>query len=173
MRGLARKAPRRARDTPKPPTRTKHAHPKHQSPKQPDAKGQGPPRTRFPVQGGGSYTTNDLPGCPNGGLLLGTDKPDKLYGEDGDDEIRGLGGSDYLEGGSGDDVLYGGDGGDKALIPNKGKDVVYGGDGNDTLQAEGGQRDKLYCGKGKDIYFAGKPDYVDSSCENKTVGAGA
>jgi hypothetical protein len=39
------------------------------------------------------YTTNDLPGCPKGGLLLGTDKTDELAGEKGDDEIRGLGGS--------------------------------------------------------------------------------
>ena len=28
-------------------------------------------------------TTNDLPDCPHGGLLLGTDKPDKLAGEEG------------------------------------------------------------------------------------------
>jgi hypothetical protein len=40
------------------------------------------------------FTTNDLPGCPKGGLLLGTDKADNLAGEKGDDEIRGLGGSD-------------------------------------------------------------------------------
>ena len=43
------------------------------------------------------FTTNDLPGCPNkGGLLSGTDKPDKLNGLDGDDEIRGLGDSEML-----------------------------------------------------------------------------
>jgi len=121
-------------------------------------------------------TTNDLPDCPKGGLLLGTDKSDTPYsqpnlpgldGQDGNDEIRGLGGSDYLEGGSGDDVLYGGDG-DDMLIPNKGEDVMYGGDGNDILLALGGGRDKLYCGKGKDRYLAGKnDDYVDSSCEKK------
>ena len=29
---------------------------------------------------------------PKGGLLLGTDKDDRLYGKDGDDVIRGLGG---------------------------------------------------------------------------------
>src|SRR5215207_10561456 len=40
----------------------------------------------------GGFTTNDLPGCPKGGLLLGTDKADELSGEKGDDEIRGLGG---------------------------------------------------------------------------------
>ena len=27
------------------------------------------------------WTTNDLPGCPKGGLLLGTAKPDELAGE--------------------------------------------------------------------------------------------
>jgi hypothetical protein len=44
------------------------------------------------------YTTNDLPGCPNGGLLSGTDHPDQLGGKDGDDEIRGLGAEDYIYG---------------------------------------------------------------------------
>ena len=54
-----------------------------------------------------TYITNDIPGCPKGGLLLGTDKADApparpgLAGEDGDDLIRGLGGSDEIEGGSG------------------------------------------------------------------------
>jgi len=65
-----------------------------------------------------SYTTNDIPGCPNkGGLLLGTDKTDKirayggsylgdkLAGEDGDDEIRGLGAVDWILGGLGSDVI--------------------------------------------------------------------
>jgi hypothetical protein len=33
----------------------------------------------------GVYTTNDLPGCPKGGLLKGTDKPDKLEGGLGSD----------------------------------------------------------------------------------------
>src|SRR5215204_7452946 len=49
---------------------------------------------------GGGYATNDVPGCPKGGLLLGTDGPntgiespmqDYLYGGDGEDEVRGLG----------------------------------------------------------------------------------
>ena len=44
------------------------------------------------------FTTNDLPGCPQSGLLLGTDKPDLLAGEKGDDEVRGLGGSDDIMG---------------------------------------------------------------------------
>src|SRR5215212_10338720 len=57
------------------------------------------------------YTTNDLPGCPKGGLLIGTDKTDELAGEKGDDEIRGLGASnDTLWGGDGNDVIYGGPG---------------------------------------------------------------
>ena len=96
----------------------------------------------------GVYTTNDLPGCPKGGLLKGTDKPDKL------------------EGGLGNDILYGGDGDDTLdQFSSEGEDVIYGGDGNDGLAAKDGQRDKLYCGKGKDGYFADKNDYVDSSCE--------
>ena len=127
-------------------------------------------------------TTNDLPDCPKGGLLLGTDKSDTpfsqpslpgLDGQDGDDEIRGLGGSDFLKGGSGDDVIYGG-GGDDEIDGGEGEDVLYGGDGNDQLGDTDGQRgDKLYCGRGKDHYLADKKDYVDSSCEEKIVGAGA
>ena len=59
------------------------------------------------------YVTNDLPGCQNGGLLSGTDKPDQLAGRDGEDEVRGLGGSDKLSGGLGRDLLYGGPGDDE------------------------------------------------------------
>ena len=80
----------------------------------------------------GVYTTNDLPGCPKGGLLLGTDKPDKLGGKVGDDEVRGRGGADDLQGELGNDILYGGDGNDE-LESGKGEDVLYGGDGNDIL----------------------------------------
>ena len=116
----------------------------------------------------GTSTTNDLPGCPKGGLLLGTDKNDSLDGKHGDDEIRGLGGSDELEGGPGNDILYGGDGNDQYLLGGPGEDVIYGGDGSDILYAiDDGQRDKLYCGEGKDLYYADKSDYVDSSCERK------
>ena len=142
----------------------------------------------------GVYTTNDLPGCPKGGLLLGTDEPDKLDGKEGDDEIRGLGGSDhYLDGGPGSDVIYGGDGddgpnpeggegldggpGNDAIYGGDGNDGVYGGNGEDVLYGEDGndivaddydeQRDKLYCGEGRDEYIAFKNDYVDSSCEMK------
>jgi len=55
-------------------------------------------------------TTNDIPGCPKGGLLLGTEGSDRtlsrkparpsLYGRDGDDTIRGLGGSDSISHGT-------------------------------------------------------------------------
>ena len=137
----------------------------------------------------GRWVTNDVPGCPKGGLLLGTDKPDQLDGLEGDDEIRGLGAKDSLIGGLGSDVIYGGPGndvliepvrrsdaagdvfygggGDDRLHAGKGEDVMYGGDGNDLLIGGDGQRDKLYCGKGKDRYDADKIDYVDSSCEKK------
>src|SRR5215203_4726144 len=65
------------------------------------------------VEDFGVHTTNDLPGCPKGGQLLGTDKPEWLDGLDGDDEMRGLGGSDHeLVGGPGSDIIYGGAGGD-------------------------------------------------------------
>jgi Ca2+-binding RTX toxin-like protein len=138
------------------------------------------------------YTTNDIPGCPNnGGLLLGTDKKDKLAGEDGDDRLRGLGDKDGLQGGDGsdviyggtgddrglyagkgDDVIYGGTGDDEVLVGGPGEDVIYGGDGADSIDAidsyrDGEQRDELYCGNGNDHYVADKIDYVDSSCEAK------
>ena len=143
----------------------------------------------------GLRTTNDLPSCPKGGLLLGTDKGDLLAGEKGDDEVRGLGGSDDIMGGDGNDVLYGGsqrdfvggydgddviyggpgnDGNGGVLVAGHGgDDVIYGGPGDDTeldVASAGefgndGQRDKLYCGEGRDTYYAEKIDYVDSSCE--------
>ena len=134
----------------------------------------------------GVYATNDLPGCPKGGLLLGTDRTDLLNGKHGDDKVRGLGGSDHdLEGGPGNDILYGGDGNDAYVLGGKGADVMYGGAGNDFLSSitpcsrrscnsNDGQRDKIYCGSGKDGYAADKNDYVDSSCEKKEpVVAGA
>jgi hypothetical protein len=159
-----------------------------QASKKEEARCEGTITTKNPVpgSGGGPYTTNDLPGCPDGGLLLGTDKNDRLHGKDGDDEIRALGGRDVIVGGvgndavymgpgddfiqpedprGGDDVIYGGSG-DDFLQANKGADVMYGGDGSDDVfEARDGQRDKLYCGEGKDRYYAEKIDYVDSSCE--------
>jgi len=37
------------------------------------------------------YVTNDLPGCPSGGLLSGTDKPDQLAGKDGEAKVLSQG----------------------------------------------------------------------------------
>jgi Ca2+-binding RTX toxin-like protein len=120
-------------------------------------------------QGPAHVTTNDVPRCPYGGLLSGTDKGDFLNGKEGEDEIHGLDGYDFIHGGEGNDVIYGGPGwGD--LYGDDGEDVLYGGDGNDTLDGTlgGRQQDKLYCGEGRDSYLADENDYVDSSCEKKT-----
>ena len=129
-----------------------------------EARCQGTSTTESPIGGPARFTTNDIPGCPKGGLLLGTDKLDYLYGKDGDDVIRGLGGRDDLYGGSGNDNIYGGDGND-SLGGRKGEDVLYGGDGNDFIWSHDGQRDKIYGGKGKDQCTIDKLDYVESSCE--------
>jgi Ca2+-binding RTX toxin-like protein len=114
------------------------------------------------------FTTNDLPGCPNGGLLEGTDESDKLAGEYGEDEVRGLGAKDTLSGGGGGDVLYGGPGNDELqagaglmgadpftersnnalhggagkdfLAGAEGDDVIYGGEGDDKMLWEAGAR---------------------------------
>jgi hypothetical protein len=122
---------------------------------------------------GRTYTTNDIPGCPNkGGLLLGTDKTDKvsvygdsylgLAGEDGDDEIRGLGANDWIFGGLGSDVIYGGDGHDLLEGGTYGgnpdessKDVLHGGPGKDDLTDFDGGDDVLYGGDGDDKPLAG------------------
>ena len=137
----------------------------------------------------GSLISNDLPGCPNGGLLLGTDKRDKLGGLEGDDEIRGLGGKDEIHGDNGNDVIYAGPGegsfdgkyvgpvlrDDKVeyISGGNGADVIYGGDGSDFIDARGDkqprQPDKLYCGEGKDQYQVDLTDYVDSSCEKEAM----
>ena len=153
-----------------------------QDSKKEEARCQGTRTFKKADAGGGIYVTNDLPGCPKGGLLLGTDKADSSYagpkeparpglsGEDGDDEIRGLGGSDEIFHGSGDDVIYAGPGNDD-VYPDTGKDVSYGGAGNDMLASNDGdgQGDKLYCGAGRDKYFADPTDYVDSSCETASA----
>jgi Ca2+-binding RTX toxin-like protein len=136
----------------------------------------------------GTYTTNDIPGCPKGGLITGTDERDELAGKKGEDKLRGLGGrdellggsgsdvlkggpdADLLYGGNGDDVLYGGPGDDdrRVLAGGKGEDVIYGGDGDDMISATWDkQRDELYCGEGIDRYLADKLDHVSSSCEKK------
>jgi large repetitive protein len=59
------------------------------------------------------FTTNDVPGCAEGGPLAGTGGADRPAGRDGEDEVRGLGGSDLLTGGYGSDTLYGGPGDDE------------------------------------------------------------
>src|SRR5215211_5160856 len=105
------------------------------------------------------FTTNDLPGCPKGGLLLGTDKGDELAGEKGDDEVRGLGGSDDIMGGDGNDVLYGGSGRD-GVGGYDGDDVIYAGPGNDgklpsTIVAGHGGDDVIYGGPGNDGNLVG------------------
>jgi hypothetical protein len=135
----------------------------------------------FRIKAGyGVYTTNDVPGCPSGGLLSGTDKPDKLDGQDGEDKLRGLGDKDELMGGMGSDVIYGGPGDDSlrgGTVENfvkdvgddgskdvlrggpgqdwfdgeKGDDVIYAGDGNDRLIFGGTGEDVIYGGDGNDI----------------------
>src|SRR5215208_4903934 len=131
------------------------------------------------------FTSNDLPGCPQGGLLLGTDKPDLLAGEKGDDEVRSLGGKDDVMGGPGNDVIYGGadndglygDGreeeegndiiyggpGDDDVnvfrIGDDGNDVIYGGPGDDNLRGFDGE-DVIYGGPGDDKLDGGPSDAV-------------
>jgi hypothetical protein len=111
---------------------------------------------------GESAVTNDVPGCPNGGLLSGTDKPDKLDGADGEDEVRGLGANDELIGGSGSDVIYGGPGDDflKGNTFSGGdrdgsKDVLHGGPGSDQLSDLDGGDDVLHGGSGDDLDVIG------------------
>ena len=102
---------------------------------------------------GGSYTTNDQPGCPNkGGLLLGTDKADLLAGQDGDDEVRGLGGSDDIYGDLGSDVIYGGPGDDHNLYGGNGNDVIHAGPGDDGVDSSSSGD------SGDDVYYGGDGD---------------
>ena len=113
------------------------------------------------------YLTNDVPGCPKGGLLSGTDKADTpperagLEGLDGDDKIRGLDGADEIYGGPGNDVVYGGPGYDglfsgvieAGMDEWDNDDVLYGGDHSDDLWAGNGE-DVLYGGDGDDRLIA-------------------
>jgi Ca2+-binding RTX toxin-like protein len=143
--------------------------------------------------------TNDVPGCPTGGLLTGTEWADILTGEKGKDEVRAFGtpdaqadelyggpdddalhggaGMDFLYGEQDNDLLHGGDGADILLVGGKGADVIHGGDGDDFFEEPAdGQRDELYCGEGKDLYTADKTDHVDGGCEKVdpyAQGAGA
>jgi hypothetical protein len=102
------------------------------------------------------FTTNDLPDCPKGGLLLGTDKPDKLGCKEGEDEVRGLGAADQIFGGVGKDVIYGGPGDDSLLVGDDGDDVIYGGDGDDGELIDGKGDDVIYGGDGDDGMEEGK-----------------
>jgi Ca2+-binding RTX toxin-like protein len=119
------------------------------------------------------YITNDVPGCPKGGLLTGTNKQDYFAGKDGPDEIRGLGGSDQIEGGLGSDFIYGGSGDDELQeslgfknvhghsfhghgqyfrftnIKDLSKNVLNGGPGDDTISG-GSADDRIVGGKGPD-----------------------
>ncbi len=113
----------------------------------------------------GVFTTNDLPGCPKGGLLSGTDKRDLLKGKHGEDKVRALGGSDNLYGGTGNDILYGGPDDDFLLVGGEGDDVLHGGDGGDgldTVGSSGGAEgdDVLHGGNGGD-QLSGKDEGKD------------
>jgi hypothetical protein len=140
--------------------------------------------TRGIVLMGGGYATNDVPGCPKGGLLLGTDGPntdlnspmqDYLYGGDGDDEVRGLGANDELWGGLGSDVIYGGPGFDMMFAGavrgrDSSKNKLYGGDRTDDMSGADGE-DVLHGGAGNDTLTAA--DYkADLGADKLYCGAG-
>jgi Ca2+-binding RTX toxin-like protein len=134
-----------------------------------------------PTSIGNRMTTNDIPGCPYGGLLLGTDKEDVMNGKKGEDEINGLGARDYIAGGFGSDVLYGGDGNDTLQgstildAPDEStKDVLHGGPGKDLLEDYDGGDDVLYGddgddkllmgGAGEDVIYGGDGnDHIDGA----------
>ena len=128
---------------------------------------------------GGPYTTNDLPGCPDGGLLLGTDKADKLDGKKGDDEIRGLGAADFIYGGVGNDVIYAGPGDEASLFGDEGDDVIYGGHGDDGIE-EGKGADVIFVSGGTDsslgalaLCGARKVPCFSTSYDNRSVAPSA
>jgi hypothetical protein len=113
-----------------------------------------------------AFITNDLPGCPKGGLLLGTDKRDLLNGKGGEDEVRGLGGPDNLYGGSGNDILYGGPDGEYEMLGGTGGDVLHGGDGDDALESAR----KSASNEGDDVLHGGDGvDYLSGIDEGKDV----
>lgn len=108
------------------------------------------------------FLTNDLPGCPKGGPLTGTDKSDNLDGKEGDDEVRGLGERDFLFGGPDDDVIHGGPGSDWWFFGGAGDDVIHGGPGDDSLLTGGDGDDVVYGGDGDEgeIYGDGGKDVL-------------
>jgi len=119
-------------------------------------------------------TTNDIPGCSEGGLLSGTDGRDYLGGKHGDDEIHGLGDKDYLLGGMGSDVIYGGPGNDAWLYGARGN-------GGRSLapQMYGGPKKfgrwhdlivtwpQMYGGPGEDVIYGGDGNDFMSADEDK------
>lgn len=124
--------------------------------------------TRINAQG----LTNDVPGCPTGGPLSGTDEADELAGGDGEDEVRGLAAKDKILGGLGGDVIHGGpgndflygDGGGRGI--RGGDDVLGGRDirGGDDVLYGGGGEDELLGGKGEDALYGGDGnDWLDCS----------
>jgi Ca2+-binding RTX toxin-like protein len=140
-------------------------------------------KTRTIVRGGAGYLTNDLPGCPKGGLLSAK-LPDTgkgkitsptyglMRGEKGDDEIRGGSelyggeGNDHIYGGprgawsivgdDGDDIIFGGEGDDAFLDGGKGEDILHGGPGGDSLLFGGDGDDVIYGGDGDDTLSGGE-----------------
>jgi hypothetical protein len=124
------------------------------------------------------WETNDVPGCPKGGPLLGTDSANKLDGGEGDDEIRGLGAKDDLTGGLGSDIFYGGPGNDFLKGTTwygrdraTSKDVLYGGPDDDELDDSAGD-DVLYGGDGEDVLYAGRgEDVLYGGDGNDSLGA--
>jgi Ca2+-binding RTX toxin-like protein len=134
---------------------------------------------------GGPYITNDVPGCPNGGLLEGTDERDKLAGEAGEDKVHGLGAADNLWGGFGSDVMYGGTGDDfltgstvNGAGHDKSNDVLHGGPGRDSVNGgwgddvlyggDGDDVNRLYGDKGEDVLYGGDGnDFLDGSFDGQ------
>ena len=132
------------------------------------------------------YTTNDLTGCPDGGPLSGTDKPDRLAGEEGEDEVRGLGAAARLTGGHGPDVIYGGSGDDvldggggslelgydadsskNVLHGEAGRDELVGDKGDDVLYGGAGDDKWLWGAKGEDVLYGGDgDDFLDGSFDS-------
>ena len=102
---------------------------------------------------------NEIPGTPNGDLLLGTVGADNVDGLAGDDKLLGLSGNDRIEGWSGEDWLFG-NRGDDILNGGGDDDLIWGNKGDDLLFGEEGD-DKLFGNLGKDILIGGGgDDYV-------------
>ena len=124
------------------------------------------------------FLTNDLPGCPKGGALTGTDRSDNLDGKEGDDEVRGLDERDFLFGGPANDMIYGGPDSDWWLVGGAGNDVIHGGPGDDSLHDGGdgddviyggdGDDDSMYGGNGADVLYGGDgSDFLSTKGEDR------